>query len=81
MYSTAIEYSYAAKLYNSQYGSRDDVDHITKCFDKKTKLAFKSRLQVSYVRFGSARDNDASVGIKHGVLQLKESVRVFVIIL
>ena len=59
------------KLYNSQYGSPDDIDHIVDCFDKSTKLAFNDPSQTAFVRFGSTRDSDSSVDIKLGQLRLR----------
>ena len=59
------------KLYNSQYGSPDDIAHIVDCFDKSTKLAFKDPSQTAFVRFGSTRDSDSSVDIKLGQLKLQ----------
>jgi hypothetical protein len=59
------------KLYNSQYGSPDDISHIVDCFDKSTKLAFKDPSQTAFIRFGSTRDSDPSVDIKLGQLKLK----------
>jgi hypothetical protein len=59
------------KLYDSQYGSPDDIAHIVDCFDKSTKLAFKDPSQMAFIRFGSTRDSDSSVDIKLGQLKLR----------
>jgi hypothetical protein len=62
------------KLRNSQYSSTDDIDLITEHFDKSTKLAFKDAKQDAFIRFGTSRDTDVSVGIKCGQLKLQGSV-------
>ncbi|KAF5374600.1 hypothetical protein D9615_008990 [Tricholomella constricta] len=49
----------------------DDVDHITQCFDKTTKLRFRNSGEPQYIRFGSARDKDIALGIRSGQLRLK----------
>ncbi len=53
----------------------DDIEHITECFDKTTKPRFRNASEPQYVRFGSVRDNDASVNIRSGQLKLQGSVR------
>ena len=61
------------KLYSSHYGSPDDIDHITDCFDKSTKLTFAGSDRDAYVRFGTARDTQPSFDIKFGQLKLEGS--------
>ncbi|TFK31142.1 hypothetical protein BDQ12DRAFT_740169 [Crucibulum laeve] len=53
-------------------GSRffDDVPHITKCFDKTTKLSFRNSDEPQYIKFGTARDRDPNLGIRSGQLKL-----------
>ena len=62
------------KLYDSRYGSPDEIDHITECFDKTTKLGFKDTTSTAFIRFGTTRDNDPSVDVKFGQLKLPGSV-------
>ncbi|KAF8058639.1 hypothetical protein FPV67DRAFT_511804 [Lyophyllum atratum] len=49
----------------------DDVDHITRCFDKTTKLRFRNSAEPQFIKFGSARDKDLALGIRSGQLKLK----------
>ncbi|KAF8058637.1 hypothetical protein FPV67DRAFT_1523179 [Lyophyllum atratum] len=49
----------------------DDVEHITRCFDKTTKLRFRSSAEPQFIKFGSARDKDLALGIRSGQLKLK----------
>ena len=48
----------------------DDLDHIVACFDKTTKLRFKSADEPQFVRFGSTRDNDEGCNIRYGQLKM-----------
>ncbi|KAG5644294.1 hypothetical protein DXG03_008712 [Asterophora parasitica] len=48
----------------------EDVDHITNCFDKTTKLRFRNSGEPQYVKFGGARDKDLTLGIRSGQLKL-----------
>ena len=52
----------------------DDLDHIVRCFDRTTKIRFSDDKQAQFIKFGSTRDNDASVGIRFGQLKLTGSV-------
>ena len=61
---------YTGKLYNSTYGSPDDIEHITNCFDGATKFGFKDMSSTAFIRFGSVRDNDPSVDIKNGQIRM-----------
>ena len=61
---------YTGKLYNSIYGSPDDIEHITNCFDRVTKLVFKDSSSTAFIRFGTVRDNDPSVDIKNGQIKM-----------
>lgn len=58
-------------------GSRfhEDVPSMTEKFDKTTKLSFRDPSDPQYVKFGTARDRDPSLGIRAG--QLKLDGRVF----
>ena len=68
-----IETALKAFLADSPY--IDDIEHITRCFDKTTKPRFRNASEPQYVRFGSVRDNDASVNIRSGQLKLQGSVK------
>ena len=47
-----------------------DLEHIVGCFDKTTKLRFRNSDEPQYIKFGGARDNDASCSIRFGQLKL-----------
>ncbi|KAG6816742.1 hypothetical protein H0H87_003331 [Tephrocybe sp. NHM501043] len=49
----------------------DDVDDIARCFDITTKLRFRNAKEPQYIKFGSARDKDLSLGIRGGQLKLQ----------
>ncbi|RXW25691.1 hypothetical protein EST38_g168 [Candolleomyces aberdarensis] len=55
-------------LKNSVYC--DDLDHMVRCFDKSTKVRFRSDKEAQYINFGSTRDNDAACNIRFGKLKL-----------
>ncbi|KAF9465189.1 hypothetical protein BDZ94DRAFT_1307339 [Collybia nuda] len=48
----------------------EDVDHISQCFDKNTKLRFKNDKEPQYIRFGTSQDKDLNCNIKSGQLRL-----------
>ena len=48
----------------------EDLDHIIKCFDKTTKLRFRSVDGPQFVKFGSTRDNDEDCNIRYGQLKM-----------
>ena len=48
----------------------DDLDHIVRCFDKTTKLRFRSTDEPQFVKFGSTRDNDEDCNIRYGQLKM-----------
>jgi hypothetical protein len=48
----------------------DDLDHITSCFDKTTKLRFSKPDDPQYIKFGSTRDNDIPRNVRFGQLKL-----------
>ncbi|KAK7472172.1 hypothetical protein VKT23_000294 [Stygiomarasmius scandens] len=69
--SNAVIYpnhSYLGKLANSRF--LEDVDHITECFDKSTKLTFKDADEPAFIKFGAVRDRDPDVGIRSGQMKL-----------
>ncbi|KAH6897986.1 hypothetical protein BKA70DRAFT_1159601 [Coprinopsis sp. MPI-PUGE-AT-0042] len=51
----------------------EDVPYITECFDKTTKLRFRSKADPQYIRFGGVRDKDLAFGIRSGQLRLEGS--------
>ena len=57
-----------AHLRNSKY--LEDVPQMADCFDKTTKLRFRSKDEPQYIRFGTLRDKDLAVGIRSGQLKL-----------
>jgi hypothetical protein len=48
----------------------DDLSHIVTCFDKTTKLRFRSADEPQFVKFGSTRDNDEDCNIRYGQLKM-----------
>ncbi|KAG6889537.1 hypothetical protein C0992_004796 [Termitomyces sp. T32_za158] len=49
----------------------DDVDDITRCFDKTTKLTFRDNKVPQFIKFGTSRDKDPSLGIRSGQLKMQ----------
>ncbi|KAF9262594.1 hypothetical protein L218DRAFT_980444 [Marasmius fiardii PR-910] len=47
-----------------------DVDRIVDEFDKRAKLRFKNVNQLTYIKFGSFRDDDPSLQIRNGQMAL-----------
>lgn len=52
----------------------DDVENLAEVFDRSSKIRFKTDQDPQYLKFGSARDNDAACNIKFGQLRLKGQV-------
>ena len=48
----------------------EDLGHIVRCFDKTTKLRFRSADEPQFVKFGSTRDNDEDCNIRYGQLKM-----------
>jgi len=48
----------------------DDLEHICNCFDKTTKPRFRNAADPQYIKFGAARDNDPTYGIRFGQLKV-----------
>ena len=48
----------------------EDLGHIVRCFDKTTKLRFRSVDEPQFVKFGSTRDNDEDCNIRYGQLKM-----------
>ena len=55
-------------LANSSF--EDDFDNICDCFDTTTKTRFRDASDPQYVKFGSTKDTDLSLGIRLGHLKL-----------
>jgi len=58
----------------------DELDHIVHCFDRTTKMRFKSQHGSQYIKFGGARDNDPDLNIRAGAIKLEGSVNFFSIV-
>jgi len=58
------------KLCGSRFSHPDDTTHITDCFDKTTKLRFRSAEEPSFIKFGTLRDKDPDFNIRSGQLKL-----------
>lgn len=52
----------------------DDLDTIVRCFDKTTKLRFRSKNDPQFIKFGSTRDNEPETNIRYGQLKLSGCV-------
>ncbi len=48
-----------------------EVDLISECFDKTTKLRFRNDDEPAYIKFGTMRDRDPTLGIRSGQLKLE----------
>ena len=62
------------KLKESRYGNDLDIDSMMENFEKSVKPTFKDAAERSFVKFGSMRDRDPSVGIRSGQLSLEGCV-------
>ena len=60
-----------AKLKNSKFKSKSDLDAFTESFDKGMKITFSEDGKPQFVKFGSARDNDNNCDVKAGKLKLQ----------
>ena len=58
----------------SPFGNDEDIRAMVEHFEQSTKPTFKDPQERSYVKFGSMRDKDSSVGIRGGQLQLSGCV-------
>ena len=67
--------NFQALLKNSRFNTPKDIEEMTKCFDKTTKLRFRDPNEPSYIKFGSVRDKDLSVNIRSGQLKMPGYVR------
>ena len=59
------------KLKYSKYGNDEDLKTMMDNFEKSTKPTFKDPGDRSFIKFGSMRDRDPSVGIRSGQLPLE----------
>ncbi|KAK0196216.1 hypothetical protein F5146DRAFT_319918 [Armillaria mellea] len=62
------------ELSESKFKGEDDINQIASVFDKTTKLGFRSDSEPQFIRFGSARDKDLSVGIRNGQMRIAGNV-------
>ncbi|PBK65408.1 hypothetical protein ARMSODRAFT_940355 [Armillaria solidipes] len=49
----------------------EEVDVISGCFDRTTKLRFRNADEPAYIKFGGMRDRDPDLGIRSGQLKLE----------
>ncbi|KIP11255.1 hypothetical protein PHLGIDRAFT_114660 [Phlebiopsis gigantea 11061_1 CR5-6] len=59
------------KLEKSTYGNEEDVKTMIESFEQMAKPTFRDDKERAHIRFGSARDKDPDVGIRHGQLVLE----------
>ncbi|PIL25741.1 hypothetical protein GSI_11491 [Ganoderma sinense ZZ0214-1] len=60
-------------LASSPFANEDDIKSMLNHFDESAKLVFKDERESSYIKFGSMKDNDPAVNIRHGQLMLSGS--------
>ncbi|KAF9523699.1 hypothetical protein CPB83DRAFT_862504 [Crepidotus variabilis] len=58
----------------SQSDFLNDLEHISACFDKTTKLRFRDDKEPQYIKFGGTRENDSTAGIRFGQMKLEGAV-------
>ncbi|KAJ7024687.1 hypothetical protein C8F04DRAFT_1239558 [Mycena alexandri] len=56
------------RLRNSRY--RGDIENITEVFDTSAKLSFRGDEELSFIKFGSTRDDEPSCNIRRGQLRI-----------
>ncbi|KAJ7288674.1 hypothetical protein C8J57DRAFT_1281001 [Mycena rebaudengoi] len=56
------------KLRGSKFA--DEIDHITECFDKTTKIRVRGTDEWSFIKFGRPKDKDVQFNINGGQLKL-----------
>ncbi|KAJ7021947.1 hypothetical protein C8F04DRAFT_972126, partial [Mycena alexandri] len=59
------------RLRNSRY--RGDIENITEVFDTSAKLSFRGDEELSFIKFGSTRDDEPSCNIRRGQLRIPGS--------
>jgi hypothetical protein len=64
-----MSYKHIEKLKNSPY--KDDIKRMLDSFERSVKPTFTNSSQRSFIRFGTVRDRDPSVGIQSGQLPLE----------
>jgi len=60
-----------ARFKNSKFDNEQDIRAFTENFDTGLKEIFSENSKPHFVRFGSARDNDANCGVKSGRFTLQ----------
>jgi len=58
-------------LKNSKFDNEQDLKAFTESFDTGLKSIFSDSSKLQFVKFGSARDTDASRGVKGGKFSLQ----------
>ncbi|KAF8638101.1 hypothetical protein AX17_002441 [Amanita inopinata Kibby_2008] len=58
------------KLRRSKFGGAEEIETMTKFFDKTTKPSFKGSSKPYFIRFGRGNDNDPEVDIRSGSIKL-----------
>ncbi|GJE96026.1 heat shock protein 70 family protein [Phanerochaete sordida] len=58
------------RLRDSRYGNDEDLETMMESFEKSAKPTFKDPSDKSFIKFGTSRDKDLSVGIRSGQLAL-----------
>ncbi|KAF8333699.1 hypothetical protein F5887DRAFT_1063656 [Amanita rubescens] len=49
---------------------KDEVEHMTNVFDKSAKLSFRNPASPAFIRFGTSKDKDLTVGIRSGQMKI-----------
>ena len=57
----ALKSSLADKLKESKF--KDEVEHMISVFDRSTKLSFRNPISPAFIRFGTSKDKDLTVGV------------------
>jgi hypothetical protein len=70
-YFSERHHTLLGKLRGSHFCNADDIDAMVEEFDRGAKNTFRDSEQMSYIKFGGRRDNDASVGITDGEIKLR----------
>ena len=64
----ALNSSLVDKLKESKFA--DEVEHMTSVFDKSAKLSFRNPASPAFIRFGTSKDKDLTVGIRSGQMKI-----------
>ncbi|KIJ93872.1 hypothetical protein K443DRAFT_377127 [Laccaria amethystina LaAM-08-1] len=69
-----VSVSMYARMFFTEFLSKsiflEDLDDIVLCFERTVKPCFRNSEKPQFIKFGSARDNDASCNIRFGQLKL-----------